>query len=214
MKSKLFLIPLFALAATATSAQAQGSDVSLELRPGSELSFEGTSTLHAFHCKTSKLQATVQVDAAYSEARLSELRRPLKTLEVVIPVKSLTCGNKGLEENMRKTLKADQYPDIRYELSTYQIPSTSLTDNGFTLQTIGKLTVAGKQTTVEIPIKAERLSDGNATATATQSVQMTDFGIKPPVFMLGTLRTGNKISVSFKLVASPRTLASLGLPNQ
>src|SRR5215213_4306339 len=210
MKVKFFLIPLFALAATATAARAQGTDVSLELRPGSELSFEGTSTLHAFHCKTSKLQATVQVDAAYSEARLSELRRPLKTLEVVIPVKSLTCGNKGLEENMRKTLKADQYPDIRYELSTYQIPSTSLTDNGFTLQTIGELTVAGKQTTVEIPIKAERLSDGNATATATQSVQMTDFGIKPPVFMLGTLRTGNKISVSFKLVASPRTLASLG----
>ena len=58
----------------------------------------------------------MQVDAAYSQARLSELRRPLKTFEVVIPVKSLTCGSKGLEGNMRKTLKADQYPDIRYEL--------------------------------------------------------------------------------------------------
>ena len=215
MKAKLFLIPLFALAATATATQAQGTDgVSLELRPGSELSFEGTSTLHAFHCKTTKLQAMVKVDATYSEARLSELRRPLKTFEVVIPVSSLTCGSKGLENNMRKTLKADLYPDIRYELSTYQIPSTSLTDNGFTLQTIGKVTVAGKQNTIEMPIKAERLSDGNARATATQSLQMTDFGIKPPVFMLGTLKTGNKITVSFKLVASPRTLASLGFPNQ
>ncbi len=215
MIAKLFLIPLFALAATATATQAQGTDgVSLELRPGSELSFEGTSTLHGFTCKTTKLQAMVQVDAAYSEARLSELRRPLKTFEVVIPVKSLTCGNKGLEENLRKTLKADLYPDIRYELTTYQIPSTSLTDNAFTLQTIGKVTVAGKQNTIEMPIKAERLPDGNARATATQSLQMTDFGIKPPVFMLGTLRTGNKITVSFKLVTSPRTLASLGFPNK
>ena len=215
MKAKLILIPLFALAATATATRAQSTDgISLELRPGSELSFEGTSTLHAFHCKTTKLQAMVQVDGAYSEARLSDLRRPLKTLEVVIPVKSLTCGSKGLENNMRKTLKADLYPDIRYELSTYQIPSTSLTDNGFTLQTIGKVTVAGKQNTIEMPIKAERLPDGNARATATQSLQMTDFGIKPPVFMLGTLKTGNKITVSFKLVASPRTLASLGLTNQ
>jgi polyisoprenoid-binding protein YceI len=214
MKAKPFLIPLFALAATATAGQAQGTDVSLELRPGSELSFEGTSTLHAFHCKTTKLQAMVQVDAAYSEARVSELRRPLKTFEVVIPVKSLSCGNKGLEDNMRKTLKADLYPDIRYELSTYQIPSTSVTDNGFTLQTVGKVTVAGKQNTIEMPIQAERLSDGNAKATATQSLQMTDFGIKPPVFMLGALKTGNKIVVSFKLVASPRTLASLGFPNQ
>ena len=207
MKSRLFLIPLFALAATATHAQ--GTDgVSLELRPGSELSFEGTSTLHGFHCKTTKLQATVQVDPAYSAARLSELRRPLKTVEVVIPVKSLTCGNKGLEENLRKTLKADQYPDIRYELSTYQVPSTSLTDNGFTLQTVGKVTVAGKQSTIEMPIQAERHSDGNAKAIATQSLLMTDFGIKPPVFMLGTLKTGNKITVSFKLNVAPQSLAT------
>ena len=63
----------------------------------------------------------------------------------MIPVKSLTCGSKGLEGNMRKTLKADRSPDIRYELSTYQIPSTSLTDNGFTLQTVGKATVQGSR---------------------------------------------------------------------
>jgi len=215
MIGRLFLIPLFALAATSTATQGQGTDgVSLELRPGSELSFEGTSTLHAFHCKTTKLQAMVQVDASYSEARLSELRRPLKTFEVVIPVKSLTCGNKGLEENMRKALKADLYPDIRYELSTYQIASSSLTDNGFTLQTVGKVTVAGKQNTIEMPIQAERLSDGNAKATATQPLLMTDFGIKPPVMMLGALKTGNKIVVTFKLVASPRALASLGFLNQ
>jgi polyisoprenoid-binding protein YceI len=215
MITKLFLVPIFAIAATATAARAQATDgLSLELRPGSELSFEGTSTLHGFTCKTTKLQATVQVDGAYSETRLSQLHRPLKTVEVVIPVKSLTCGNKGLEENMRKTLKADAYPDIRYELTTYEIPSTSVTDNGLTLKAVGKVTVAGKQNTIEMLIKAERLADGSAKATATQSLQMTDFGIKPPVFMLGTLRTGNKIVVSFKLLASPRTLASLGFPNQ
>lgn len=211
MIGKLFLIPLLTLTATATAAIAQGTDgVRLDLRPESELSFEGTSSLHAFHCKTTKLQATVKVDAAYSEARLSELRRPLKTVEVVIPVSSLSCGNKGLEKNMLKTLKADLYPDIRYVLSTYQIPSGSATDNGFTLQAVGTLTVAGKQNTVEMLIKADRLPDGNAKATATQPLLMTDFGIKPPVFMLGTLRTGNKVVVSFKLVASPRTLAALG----
>lgn len=214
MIAKFFLIPL-TIAATATVAVAQGADgVRLELRPESELSFEGTSTLHGFRCKTTKLQATVQVDPAYSEARLSELRRPLKTVEVVIPVKSLSCGNKGLEENMRKTLKADLYPDIRYELSTYEIPATSIKETGFALQAVGKLTIAGKQTPVDMLITADRLPDGNAKATATKPLLMTDFGIKPPVFMLGALRTGNKVVVSFKIVASPRSLAMLGFPNQ
>ena len=214
MNARLFLIPLLTLAATATTAVAQSDGVTLELRPGSELTFAGTSTMHAFKCKTTKLHAAVQVDGSYSQARLSELRRPLRTVEVVIPVKSLSCGNKGLEENMRKTLKADLYPDIRYELSTYQIPSSSLTETGFALQAVGKVTIAGKQNTIEMVINADRLADGNAKATATQSLLMTDFGIKPPVFMLGTLRTGNKIVVSFKLVASPRTLATLSGPTR
>jgi len=214
MIGKLFLIPLLTIAATATAAIAQATDgVRLDLRPESELSFAGTSTLHGFTCKTTKLQAMVKVDAAYNEARLSELQRPLKTVEVVIPVRSLSCGDKGLEKNMLKTLKADLYPDIRYVLSTYQIPSTSVTDNGFTVQAVGTLTIAGKQNTIEMLIKADRLQDGNAKATATQPLLMTDFGIKPPVFMLGTLRTGNKVVVSFKLVASPRALAALGVMN-
>jgi len=63
-------------------------------------------------------------------------------------------------------------------------------------------------------IKAERQSDGSATATGTQDVLMTDFGIKPPSFMLGTLKTGNKVVVSFKLNATPRGLASAGMTTQ
>jgi polyisoprenoid-binding protein YceI len=208
MIAKYFLIPLFTIAATAATSAAQGGDgARLELRPESELSFEGTSTLHAFHCRTNKLQATMQVDPSYTDARLSELHSPLKIVEVVIPVKSLTCGNKGLEENMFKTLKADQYPEIRYELTTYEI--RALNDDGFTVQAVGKLKIAGKESTIDMKINAERLAGGNAKASGTQELLMTDFGIKPPVFMLGALRTGNKVVVTFNLMASPRAMATL-----
>lgn len=210
MNAKFFLIPLVTVFAVNAAAQATDG-VRLELRPGSELSFEGTSTLHGFHCKTTKMETTVQVDPTYAEARLSQLRRPLKTVEIVIPVKSITCGSKGLEENMYKALKADKYPEIRYELSTYKIPPGTATDDSFTLQATGKLTVAGRQKTIEMLIKADRQRDGNATAAGTQNLLMTDFGIKPPVFMFGTLRTGNKVAVSFKLMTSSRGLASLGM---
>jgi len=150
---------------------------------------------------------TVSVDPAYTEARLSKLNRPLKTVDVVIPVKSLSCGNSGLEKNMLKTLKADKYPEIRYQLTTYQIAGEA-TDNAMTLQAVGTLTIAGQQKTIEMLVKSNRGAEGNATATGTQAILMTDFGIKPPVFMLGTLKTGNKITVSFKLNMSPRTVAT------
>lgn len=206
MIAKYFLIPL--VTAIATTAAAQSIDgVRLAVGPGSELMFEGTSTLHAFHCRTTKLAATVNVDPTYMEARLYQLNRPLKSIEVVIPVKSLSCGNKGLEENMFKVLKADKYPEIRYQLSTYQIAGAAA-DDGLTLQAVGTLTVAGQQKTIEMLVKTDRGRDGNAAATGTQSLLMTDFGIKPPVFMLGALKTGNKVVVSFKLNVSPRAVAA------
>lgn len=208
MIAKFFLIPLVTVFAVNASAQTTDG-VRLELRAGSELSFEGTSTLHAFHCKTTTMNAAVQVDPAYAATKLSQVKQPLKTVEIVIPVKSIKCGSGGLEDNMYKTLKADKFPEIRYVLSTYEIPSS--TDDGVTLQSIGTLTVAGQSKTIAMSIKAERQSDGSATATGTQAVLMTDFGIKPPVFMLGTLRTGNKVVVSFKILATPRGLASVGM---
>jgi polyisoprenoid-binding protein YceI len=194
------------LVAIATAGAQTPDGVKLVVGPESELSFEGTSTLHGFHCKTTKLQVSASADPTYMEAKLSQMNRPLKSIEVVIPVKSLSCGNKGLEENMFKTLKADKFPEIRYQLSTYEIASVA--EHQVTLKSVGTLTVAGNQKQIEMIVKTDHSADGNAVAVGTQPILMTDFGIKPPVFMLGTLKTGNKIVVSFKLNVAPRIVAA------
>ena len=204
MIGKILVVSFVAIA----TAGAQTPDgVKLVVGPESELSFEGTSTLHSFHCKTTKLQVSASVDPTYMEAKLSQMNRPLKSVDVVIPVKSLSCGNKGLEENMFKALKADKFPEIRYTLSTYEIAGTA-TDDLITLQSVGTLTVAGKEKAINLIVKTNRIAGGKAIATGTQAILMTDFGIKPPVMMLGTLKTGNKIVVSFKLNVVPRAVAA------
>jgi hypothetical protein len=38
---------------------------------------------------------------------------------------------------------------------------------------------------------------------------MSDFGIKPPSFMFGTLKVGDEIKVKFNLKAGPELLAQL-----
>jgi hypothetical protein len=35
---------------------------------------------------------------------------------------------------------------------------------------------------------------------------MTDFGVKPPTALLGTLKTDNKVVVKFELVVGPETI--------
>ncbi len=43
-------------------------------------------------------------------------------------------------------------------------------------------------------------ADNTITVTGTQKISMKDFAIDPPTFMLGTIKTGNDITLSFTIV--------------
>ena len=203
------LITLSALMAVATTAGAQSaSAIRLRLDPLSEVTIDGTSSLHAFHCKTNKMNAYVDVDPGYTKD-LTKIARPIVSVKVNIVVRTLSCGNGQMDKNMYNTLKADENPLIKYTLSGYDILDGSASPTAFAANTTGTLMISGQEKSVAIKINAERMSDGKATAKGEQAVLMTDFGIKPPSFMFGRLKVGNKIIVKFNLKAGPELLAQL-----
>jgi polyisoprenoid-binding protein YceI len=202
------LIAVTALAANRAQAQ---ETAKLSLRPESKLTFEGTSTLHGFTCSTNTFDASVEVDARYKTLSLDKIARPIGNVNVVIPVKSLKCGNGKLESNMYGVLKEKEYPTVQYALKTYELISDSTTADRFVAKTTGVLTIAGKERTVEMMLVGKKTTDGMASATAALDILLTDFDIKPPSFMLGTLKVGNKISLKFDIVADRQTAAAVGV---
>ncbi|MDQ6770156.1 MAG: YceI family protein [Gemmatimonadota bacterium] len=202
------LLTVSALMAAATAAGAQSaSAIRLRLDPASEVTIEGTSSLHAFHCKTNKLMAYVDVDPGYTKD-LTKVARPIASVKVNIVVRTLSCGNGQMDKNMFSTLKADENPIIKYTLSGYDIlEGTSPT--AFSAKTKGTLTISGQEKAFAIKINAARLTDGKTTAEGEQTLLMSDFGIKPPSSMLGTLKVGDEIKVKFNLKAGPELLAQL-----
>ena len=199
--------------AVATTAGAQSaSAIRLRLDPTSEVSIEGTSSMHAFHCKTNKIMAYVDVDPGYTRD-LTKIARPIASVKVNIVVRTLTCGNGQMDKNMYSTLDADKNPIIRYTMSGYDILDGSAKPSAFVAKTTGTLVISGQEKVINMKINAERLSDGKATAQGEESVLMTDFGIQPPSFMFGTLKVGNEIKVKFNLKAGPELLAQLAAIN-
>ncbi|MGI8509917.1 MAG: YceI family protein [Gemmatimonadaceae bacterium] len=188
------------------SAQSTNA-VRLQIAPGSQLSFEGTSTLHGFTCTTKTMQAYVDVDPAYRTADLTTLTHPIIAVQVVIPVKSLACGGE-LENNMFKTLNATKYPYIIYTLLNYDVVSGSASATGFAADTHGRLTISGKENAIAMRVDATRNAEGTVSARGEQAIKMSDFGVKPPTFMLGTLRVGNELKVRFTLKATPGAVAT------
>jgi hypothetical protein len=196
------------MAATATAGAQSASAIRLRLDPGSEVTIEGTSSLHPFHCKTDKIMAYVDVDPGYTKD-LTKVARPIVSVKVNIVVRTLTCGNGQMDKNMYGTLKADENPLIKYTLTGYDILDGSASPAAFAAKTSGTLMISGKERAIDMKINAERLSNGKAIATGEQAIQMTDFGIEPPSFMFGRLKVGNDIKVKFNLKAGPELLAQL-----
>ena len=203
------LAMVVALAFVAAPAWAQ---TRMAVRPESKVTLAGSSNVHDWACSSSTLDATIELDADYATKPLTEVTRPITRVAVNIPVKSLKCGHGKMDDNMYKALKAAEFPEIRYVLGTYEVDKAGTTAEKFAALTTGELTVAGKTVKAEIPITAERKEDGQMIGQGTVRLLMTDFGIKPPVALLGTLRTKNEIEVRFNVLLDKATVVALTQP--
>jgi len=208
-----FLTVSALMAAAATAGAQSASAIRLRLDPTSEVTVEGTSSMHDWHCKTNKMNAYVDVDPGYTKD-LTKVARPISAVKVNIVVKSLTCGNSQMDRNMYGTLKAEQNQMIKYSLSGYDILNGSASPTSFAASTNGTLSIAGETKPIEMKISAERLADGQAVARGEQTLLLTDFGIQPPSFMFGALKVGNEIKVKFILKAGPELVAQLDALNR
>ena len=194
-------LALTALLTIAGSASAQS--IRLAVAPESKLWIEGGSNLHDWSCKASSIDATIEVDEAFLKSTSPTL---LKKVQVKVPVRNLKCGHGGMDNNLYKALKADDVADISYILGTFDvIPSAA---DSFTVKSVGTLQIAGAEKTVNMDITASKLTDGSIRANGELPLLMTDFGVKPPTAMFGTLRTDNKVTVKFSLLVGPQTITA------
>ena len=200
-KRYLTSLALTALCTIAGSASAQS--IRLAVSPESKLWIEGGSNLHGWSCKASSIDAMIDVDEAFLKSNTPTL---LKKVQVKVPVRNLKCGHGGMDNNLYKALKADEAPEISYLLGTFDvIPGAS---DSFTVKSVGTLKIAGTEKTVNMDVAASKLPDGSLRAEGELPLLMTDFGVKPPTAMLGTLRTDNKVTVKFTLLVSSQTLTA------
>lgn len=200
-KRYLTSLALTVLCTVAGSARAQS--IRLAVAPESKLWIEGGSNLHGWSCKASSIDAMIEVDEAFLKSTSPTL---LKKVQVKVPVRNLKCGHGGMDNNLYKALKADDTPEISYILATFDVvPGTS---DSFTVKSVGTLTIAGTEKTVNMDVTSSKLGDGSIRADGELPLLMTDFGVKPPTAMFGTLRTDNRITVKFSLLVGSQTLTA------
>ena len=158
---------------------------------GSSVTIEGTSTLHAWTMTGATIKG--QIDAASPDNA---------KVIVTIPVTSIKSEHSKMDKLMAEALKARQHPEIRYELLQSSLTKGSPEAN-FAVTAKGKLTIAGVSRDVELAVTGARNAEGKYVLTGSAPLKMTEFGIKPPTAMMGTIKTGDDVKVTFRWIVEP-----------
>lgn len=156
----------------------------------SSLEVTGTSTLHDWSAQAKQMKGSILWSGDKEQFTV-------KSLELIIPVKSLKSGKSKMDNNMYEALNQGEHPEVRYEFTKVK-SQRSLGEGKQELSTLGKLTVAGQTRQVEIPLEAHLSSQGIKLQGST-GLKMTTFDIEPPSFMFGSVTTGDRVNIHFEI---------------
>jgi len=162
----------------------------------STVKITGTSTLHEWTINGA-IDVAPEIAADPADAASWRSEKPA-LVSVKIPVTDIKSEHSRMTNIMLDALKAKSFPEIRYELLEAE-PAVS-TQDAFTVKTKGKLTIAGVTRDLQMNVTAIRAGSKQFVLIGDAPIKMTDYGITPPVAMLGTLKTGNQVNVSFRWV--------------
>jgi hypothetical protein len=178
------------------------AESTLTLAPGASLELDGDSSLHRYSAKAHGMRASAGLDAT----RLASAAQPpdleglirghfVRTFQLIVPVAELTSGEHGLDVNMRKALKGDRFKEIRFQMDSYDVAlPAGGPDIAVTLH--GRLSLAGVERNIDVGATGLRVK-GGLQITGSKDLLMTDYQIKPPVILLGAIKTKNLITVKF-----------------
>ncbi len=189
MKTKIIftLYILFALNTIVCQENKQPSD-SLHIKLPSSVLIKGTSTLHDWESSVEKTEAILVVN------NLNDV--DIETLNVKVEVLSIKSGKKTMDKLTYKALKAEEHPIITFLFKKGEIVSES--EKFINIKLMGDLTIAGITKNVTVITQINKLGN-TIVLKGSHKLKMTNFGITPPKALLGTIKTGDEITIEFNL---------------
>lgn len=149
---------------------------------------KGTSTLHDWDMKSStgNTQASFKVENGEITG--------ISALTFTVNAESLKSSKSGLDKNAYKALNTGKHKNI-----TYKMTSGTVTKSGasYTIKTNGTLTIAGTSKPLSLTATATLNSDQSISVKGSTKFNMSTYGVTPPTVMMGTIKTGDAITIDY-----------------
>jgi polyisoprenoid-binding protein YceI len=182
---KNFLMVVFCLAVTtAISAEKYGEKAH-------KMTVDGTSTLHDWTTEVGKVKASADISVEGGELK------EVKAVWIQVDVMSIK-SEKGddMDEKIQEALKVeDGHKTITYNLN--KVIELTKSGSGYKIKAEGTMTIAGFKKNVTMVVDATVAQNGDVTFSGSQKILMSDYNMDRPSAMLGMIKAGNEVTVSF-----------------
>lgn len=156
------------------------------------LAIKGTSNLHDWESPAKEVRASGSITLT------SGVLKSINSLYVEIPVKTIKSPKGSIMDNKTyDALKANSYPNITYKLD--KVTGLNQTGDRCNINASGYLTIADATNKIDLYVQGKIGADGSVTFSGSKKLKMTDYKIKPPTALLGTLTTGDEVEIVFQV---------------
>lgn len=175
---------LFLLMFMATVVIAQAQTLSIK---SSTVTINGeTNVNHDFKINATKVNGKMTIAN----------NRP-ETLTVEIPVKSLISGENLMDKKTHEAFNEPKNPTILFNMT--ELNSIQVTGDNIAVTITGNLSFSGATKKVTLKADGKTASLGVYTFEGSLPIKMSDYGMKPPTAMLGTMKTKDQVTVNYKV---------------
>ena len=193
-----FLIPLH------SGAQVIPGNITID--KGGRIWIEGTAGPVNFSCRAEQLSGQGEIDnAAEPKATVTEDGRI--DISVSLPVKSLNCGKRAMNQDMYGALKAQKFPTISYQLLEASLikqddDSLSEEEGWMNIQTRGVMEIAGVSDTTTVVVQGKVTGENKFHVRGSKDIHMDTYNIDPPSKMFGLIRASKDLTVYFDVTVT------------
>ena len=113
----------------------------------------------------------------------------VQTATLRVPVNDFECPEEEMLEHLLEAMRADEFDEIIFRLESYEM-------SGGRAQATGSLTILDTTQPVTLPISLNP-SGAGVEIEGELRLDMTTYGVEPPVVLLGLLRVKPQIRVEF-----------------
>ena len=164
----------------------------------STITISGTSNLHGWDSKVGQLKGEFKLNSS----------KQVQSLVIQIPVRSIKSGNGIMDKKTYEAFNADKNPSITFVLTEPVIPVLAA-DKSVQVSLTGNLSMAGVTKKISFKSTGKLTAAGDYEFTGIIPLKMTDFKIKPPTAVFGTLKTGDAVTLKYDVTVLTQNMASI-----